>query len=256
MIFRDENFGIITVHDATGCPPPNCQNKCVILKTENGGLDWEQIEIEELSGILYHPQFDSEGNLYANLSLLYEQPVIVKSTDNGENWDTLFTSPELDIRLVTFSFKIFQDKIYASAKDGILVIDTDGQLVKAIGMEETSIWDLALIDEDNLVVAVSGKSIKSTNGGDTWETIHDQSARIIGFDSADKGLMLLQKSSCPTDVYQANDLIASTNNGGFNWSEAEETTTNLKLHFSNSQKMDDGIWYFMIGNELMKIKEN
>ena len=158
--------------------------------------------------------------------------------------------------MVTFSFKIFQDKIYASAKDGILVIDTDGQLIKTIDIDDTPIWDLALIDEDNLVVAVSTKAIKSTDGGDTWETIYDESARIIGFDSADKGLMLLQKSTCPTDVYQVNDLIASTNNGGLNWAEAEETTTNLRIHFSNSQKMDDGIWYFMIGNELMEIKEN
>lgn len=255
MIFRDENFGIITVHDVTGCPS-NCQNKCVILKTENGGLDWEEIEIEELRGKLYHPQFDTEGNLYATLSLLGEQPVIVKSTDKGENWDTLFSSPELDFRSITFSFKIFQDKIYASAKEGILVLDTDGQLTKVIDTEEETLWDLALIDEDNLVVAFSTKTIKSTNGGDTWETIHDQSARIIGFDSADKGLMLLRKSSCPMDNYQVNDLIASTNNGGLNWIDAEETTTNLRIHFSNSQKMDDGIWYFMIGNELMKIKEN
>ncbi len=36
MVFKDEHFGIITVHDVSGCPAPNCQDKCVILKTENG----------------------------------------------------------------------------------------------------------------------------------------------------------------------------------------------------------------------------
>lgn len=255
MIFRDENFGIITVHDITGCPPPNCQNKCVILKTENGGLGWEEVEIENLKGMLYHPQFDDEDNLYATL-YLNNQSVIVKSMNNGENWDTLFYSPELDI-ILPYSFEIFQDKIYASAKDErLLVISTDGQLTKAIAINDTHVWDLALIDEDNLVMAASEKVIKTTNGGDTWETIYDETARIIGFDSAEKGLMLLQKSSCPNDIYQVNDLIASTNNGGLNWGEAEETTTNLKLHFSNSQRMGNGIWYFMIGNELMEIKEN
>ena len=107
-----------------------------------------------------------------------------------------------------------------------------------------------------MIVVLSGKVIKSTDGGGTWETIYEKSARMIGFDSLDKGLMLLEKNSCPTDVYQVNDLIASTNNGGLSWIEAEETTTNLRINFSNSQKMDDGVWYMMIGNRLIQVKEN
>jgi photosystem II stability/assembly factor-like uncharacterized protein len=256
MLFKDENFGIITVHDVTGCPPPNCQNKCVILKTENGGMDWEEVEFQDLKGILYHPKFDSNGNLYANLKL-NDQSALMKSDDNGVNWDTLFNSAELDFNLVTYSFEIYENKIFISAKDGkILVVDTNGQLIKTIEIDNAPIWDVEIIDENNLIVVQSGKVIKSTNGGDTWETIYNESARMIGFDSVDKGLMLLEKSSCPTDVYQVNDLIASTNNGGFNWIEAEETTTNLRINFSNSQKMGDEIWYMMIGNKLIEIKEN
>lgn len=255
LLFKDENFGIITVQDVTGCPPPNCQDKCVILKTENGGMDWEEVEFEGLKGILYHPKFDSNGNLYAILKL-DDQSTLMKSVDNGTSWDTLFSSEDLDFYLATYSFEISGNKIFISAKDGrILVVDTNGQLIKTIDVENSPIWDVEIIDENNLIVVLSGKVIKSTNGGDTWETIYEESARMIGFDSVDKGLMLLEKSSCPTDVYQVNDLIASTNNGGFNWIEAEETATNLLSNFSNSQKMGDGIWHIMIGNELFKIKE-
>jgi photosystem II stability/assembly factor-like uncharacterized protein len=251
MIFKDENFGIITVHDVTGCPPPNCQNKSVILKTENGGLDWEEVEFEELKGVLYHPKFDSKGNLYA-----YLQSSIIKSTDNGETWDTLFSSPELDFALLTFSFELFEDRIYISAKDGkIVVINTHGELIKTIAINKSPIWDVEIIDENNLVIVVSGEVIKSTNGGETWTTIYDHSARMIGFDSTDKGLMILKKSTCPTDVYQVNDVIASTNNGGINWTEAKETTTDLRKNYVNSQKIRDGIWYIMIDNKLIEIKE-
>ena len=132
MVFKDKNFGIITVHDVTGCPPPNCQNKCVILKTENGGIHWEEIEFEDLKGILYHPQYDQEGNLYANL-YLNEQSTIMKSVDNGVNWDTLFSSAALGFRSVTYSFEIFEDKIFVSTKDGkISIVSTNGQLLKTI----------------------------------------------------------------------------------------------------------------------------
>ncbi len=255
MIFRDQDFGIISVHDVSGCPPPNRQNKCVLLKTENGGLDWETIAYEGLKGVLYHPKFDEEGNIYANLSFDGEY-TLMKSKDNGMTWDTLFSSPMINFSLLSFSFDLLGDQLFVSGEDGkILVVDTNGNLIKTIETGGTSIWDLELIDAENIIAVFSQKVMKSSNGGDTWETIYDETARMIGFDAPDKGLMFLQKSSCPTDTYQVNDLIAATNNGGIDWTEAEETTSNLKLEFSNSQKMMDGSWYFMLGNELFEISE-
>ncbi len=255
MVFKDENIGIITVHDVTGCPPPNCQNKCVILKTLDGGISWEEKEIEELKGILHHPQFDSEGNLYALLTLDNE-PTLMKSIDNGETWDSFFSSSEIGFELVTFSYKIFEDNFYISGKDGkIIVVGSKADLLKTIEIGSSTIWDLEIIDENNIIVVVSGKVIKSIDGGENWTTINNESARMIGFDSPEKGLMLLQKSFCPTDVYQVNDLIGSTTDGGINWIEAHETTTNLRADFQNSQKMAIGNWYIMIGNKLLDIKE-
>jgi photosystem II stability/assembly factor-like uncharacterized protein len=255
MIFKDENVGIITVHDVTGCPPPNCQNKSVILKTGDGGISWVEKQIEELKGILHHPQFDSIGNLYALLTLDNES-TLMKSTDNGETWESFFSSSELGFELVTFSYKIFEDNFYISGKDGkILVVGSNADLLKTIEIGSSTIWDLEIIDENNIIVVVSGKVIKSIDGGENWTTIYSESARIIGFDSPEKGLMLLQKSSCPTDVYQVNDLIGLTNDGGLNWIEAEETTTNLHINFQNSQKVTNGNWYIMIGNKLLNIRE-
>ena len=255
MVFKDENIGIVTVHDVTGCPPPNCLNKCVILRTEDGGENWVELEVEDLKGILYHPKYDNDGNLYAFLTL-DENAALVKSTDDGQTWEELFSSQDLGFSLVTFSYELFENTFYISGKDGkLLVVKSNGDLLKTIEIGSTSIWDMEIIDENNFIVALSGEVIKSSDGGETWELINTESARIIGFESADKGLMLLNKSSCPTDVYQVNDLIASTNNGGQSWIEAEETTTNMRSNFQNSQQMADGYWYIMIGNKLMEIKE-
>ena len=255
MVFKDENTGIVTVHDVTGCPPPNCLNKCIILRTEDGGENWVEHEIEELKGILYHPQYGNDGNLYALLTL-DETAALMKSSDDGLTWEELFSSEELGFSLVTFSYKLFGNVFYISGKDGkLFIVNNNGDLLKTIEIGRTSIWDLEVVDENNLIVTLSGEVIKSTDGGETWETIYNESARMIGFESADKGLMLLNKSFCPTDVYQANDLIASTNDGGQSWIEAEETTTNMRSNFQNSQQMADGNWYIMIGNKLMEIKE-
>ncbi len=255
MVFKNENVGIITVQDATGCPPPNCENKCVILKTVDGGISWVEKEMKDLKGILYHPQFDSYGNLYALLTL-DTVSILMKSTDDGETWKEFFSSTELGFSLVTYSYKQFENKFYLSGKNGkIFVVNNNGDLLKTIEIEGSGIWDLEIIDDYNLIAVVSGKVLKSIDGGENWKTIYNKSARMIGFDSPQKGLMFLQKSICPNDGYQENDLIGSTTDGGLNWIEADETTTNLHVNFQFSQKRKDGIWYLMIKNKLLEIKE-
>ncbi len=255
MVFKDENTGVITVHDLTGCPPPNCLNKCVILRTEDGGENWVEHEIEELKGVLYHPQYGNDGNLYGLLTL-DETAALMKSSDDGLSWEELFSSEDLGFSLVKFSYELFGNLFFIPGRDGkLFVINNNGDLLKTIEIGSKNIWDLEVIDENNIIATLSEKVIKSTDGGETWETIYDKSARLIGFESTDKGLVLLNKSSCPTDVYQVNDLIAVTNNGGKDWIEGEETTTNLLSNFQNSQKMANGNWYIMIGNKSMEIKE-
>lgn len=265
MIFKNENLGVITVHDTEGCPPPNCKDKCVILKTEDGGITWEEKEFEYLKGIFYHPKYDSKGNLYANLSYFNSnvspsetKTTLMKSMDDGETWDAFFDSDELDISLITYSLEIFDDKIFVSAKDDrIMVINADGKLINTLEIENSRIYDLELINEDNLVVVTSTSVIKSTNGGETWQTIHQGGARMVGFNSVNKGLMLLSKSICNDfDVFYPDDIIAATNNSGIEWSEPAEGATSLRSQFSNSQKMNDGSWYIMIGKKLLEIKEN
>lgn len=264
MVFKDENYGIIAVHDTEGCPPPNCKHKCVILITEDGGITWQEKEVEDLKGTFYHPQYDTEGNLYANLSFLNSnvspvesQTTLMKSTDDGLTWETFFSSADLDISLLTYSLKILNNKIFVSAKDNkILVIDKDGTLIKTIEINNLPIWDVELIDEDNFVVVTSTGVLKSINGGETWETIHNGSARMIGFDSVDKGLMLLTKSICADyDVFYPDDIIAATNNGGIEWIEPEEGATSLKNIFSYSQKIGDS-WYIIFGKQLLEIEDN
>jgi len=255
MAFRDENYGLISVYDVTGCPN-NCADKCAALKTENGGNSWVIIEYPNLLGYLHHLQFDEAGQLYATLSY-GTQTSIVHSDDGGATFNTLYQAPDLVFAISTFSFQLYQDKIYASGTGGsILVINKNGDLLKTIQAPLSTIWDLKVIDEDNLVVAFTGAVLKTTDGGNSWQSIFDGSARLIDFSTPEKGLILKSKSYCPSDIYQANDLFAATNDGGKNWIEPDETTTNLAIFFSNSQKIAAGRYMMFFREKLLELKEN
>jgi photosystem II stability/assembly factor-like uncharacterized protein len=255
MVFKDENFGFITVLEDPACILPDCISKCTILKTENGGLDWVQVEYEDLNGYLIHPKYDDKGNLFATFSM-NGQSTILKSTDNALSWHTHFDSVSI-LPGLYFSFDFFEDKIYAKAGHGkILVIDSEGQLIKTMESGNSSIYEVEILDENNIIVTMFEKVVKTSDGGDTWQTIHDQGARMIGFDSPEKGLILMQKNSCQTDDYYVNDLFATSDNGGLNWKEAEKPTTRLRVRFTKSQKMGDGAWFIMLGSTLMELREN
>ena len=255
--FKDENVGFISVHDVTGCPPPNCLNKTVVLKTQDGGTTWSRLVYENLKGSLYHLTYDEKGNLYAATFLLdeqgNEQVSIVVSEDDGESWKVLYDSPELSFRLVTFSFTLFGDQIYASGRNGkIVVIDKDGTYLETLQTPFDNIRDLEIVDNSTFIVAAD-EALRSTDGGKSWTTIYPESARIIGFTSADEGLMLFRKSVCPTDVYQVNDVIAATGDGGASWREGPKVT-NLRASFVNSEKISDGTYRVMIGKRLFNFK--
>ncbi len=252
MEFKDENIGVITILDVTGCPSPNCQHKCVVLKTVDGGLSWKEIEVENLKGALYQPRFDSDGNLYAFLAF-ENQSKLMKSTDDGETWSELM---EGQVFNSIYRYRLFDDNFYIPLNDGkILIVDTNGNILKTIETGVSKILDVKIFDNDNLMVTNYDEIIKTTDGGEAWETMYSGYAKIIGFDSPNNGIIMLKQSSCPEDVVHVNDLIAVTNDGGESWVFADEATTNLSSNFRNSQKMADGNWYFMVKNQLFTILE-
>ncbi len=257
--FKNEQSGIITVHDVTGCPPPGCLEKCVFYKTVDGGITWAKVELEQYKGMLYHPQFDKDGNLFAYLYRIDSQAAIVKSSDNGSTWNTFFTSPELGFSLATFSFEISGDKIYTlTRQDEVLVLSKDGTLLKTIPLGGTSgIWDFEIIDENNLVAVKGTEAIKTSDGGLSWVKIYDRASRIIGFDTPSEGLMFLNKNYCGSEgAYTQNDYLAYTSNGGRDWAQPANTTHHLVSGFIGSQKMGENFWYVIMGNKLISLKSH
>lgn len=254
MAFKDSNLGIISVNDTTGCPAPNCANKCVILKTTNGGASWSEFEIPNLKGVLHGLQFDEAGKLIAVLKLA-ENSKIVASDDAGETWQVLFQSPEFGIN--TKNFQIVQDKIYVAGSPGqILVVDKNGVLSKKIYFTHASSFSFHIIDADNIVYSDFWGLFKSKNGGATWDKISEENGRLIDFPTADKGIQLLYKNSCTMgNIYLADNALAITKDGGASWIEAAVPTTNLGLSFFGSQKLAAGKYRLLFWNKLYALTE-
>ncbi|MEM7372422.1 MAG: hypothetical protein AAF587_27630 [Bacteroidota bacterium] len=248
MAFRDAQFGLII-----GSQQNVYQNNT--LRTTDGGKSWERLTHENLPGLLYHLQFDKDGNIYAYLTD-HQAYKLVKSTDNGESWHTLFDSPDLEFKQVTFGYRLVDEHLYISGKEGkLLKINTNGDLLEVLETGVAFFQDVYVIDEDNLIVTGSHQAMKSSDGGKSWTIIHDRSSKVVGYTSSQNGLLILNLSHCPTDVGPANDLFASTNDGGISW-DMEEVSTNLLILSSNSQPYSDRTFWMIIDHQLLEISMN
>lgn len=243
MFFLNDNIGFITFYGSNGN----------LLKTTDGGENWDKLSYNDLTGVMYHLQKDKENNIYSIISNINSNTFLLKSSDTTKTWQVINDSPDLGFDLVTFSFKVYDENIYISGQNKeILITDLEGNLKRTIQTGIGSIWDFEVTDGDNIVITGTSKTIKSSDGGKNWINIYDKSARLIDFRNSDEGLMILNKSYCPSDVYQSNDVIAFTNDGGINWIESNPAT-NLKSNYSDHIVLSSGKYLILIDNSIYEL---
>ncbi|PHN07982.1 hypothetical protein CRP01_04300 [Flavilitoribacter nigricans DSM 23189 = NBRC 102662] len=187
-----------------------------------------------------------------------DQSVVLRSENDGGHWETLLYVSELDNSQSYYTLKSFRNELWLCGREGrILVIDQSGNLLRQLETGALYFRDLEFIDEDNLILEASRKILRSEDGGRSWEVIYGESGgQVIGFDNPDNGLMIQTRNSCPVDYAHSNDLIASTRNGGVDWQGPEETTTNFRYQYVQSQRLEAGRYLLLLRNELLEIREN
>jgi photosystem II stability/assembly factor-like uncharacterized protein len=252
MIFFDGSAGIITLEDPQGCPP-NCPEQCIMLRTQDGGEHWEEYVVPNLTGSFSHLQLDSQGKVYAFLKDQFTSTLMF-SDDQGLTWNTFVasTSFELDDELL----KIVNDRIYVLDRNQVmLVLNIDGAPTKAVQTGGIFPRDLEVIDNDHFIIAGINGITRSNDGGETWETIFDRHARLIGFSSFDHGLVILNKCNCPQGYFPANEVIASTFDGGQTWIESP-ANMNILQHYVLSEQIGFDRFLIMIGDWVYELKSS
>ncbi len=252
MIFKDSNHGIITLQGSLACGG-NCDDKCSLIKTSDGGLNWEYYEVPNLQGSIIKLQSDSTGNLFGLIHHGFTS-TLVRSSDFGDTWDTVHISDMSDID--NWILEIHDEKIYVTDDDNnIHILDTNGLVLKVINTLPVHILHLEVIDDKHFIATGYNQIIRTEDGGETWETIYNRKARMIGFTDPDRGLMILNKLNCPSEYAGDLDVIASTDDGGITWTESA-LTSNLAQHLINSQRIENDRYLLIIDLILYELKKN
>ena len=253
MIFFDKNSGIITLENKFSCPP-NCPEVCITLRTQDGGENWEEYIVPNLDGTLKNLQLDSLGNVYAfHSNANNANSTLMKSFDQGLTWQPLEEAQMRD--LYPGFLKIINDQIYVMDVNQILlVLDTNGNLIKLMNTGGVSPTELEIFEKDHLILSSPYEIIRSDNGGETWETIHENPCRIVGFTSANNGIAIFSKYNCPQEYYSAEDVLAITEDGGQSWVESEYGS-DILWDFVASKRVGSDRYLIFIGDLVYELKK-
>lgn len=154
--FVGENTGYIAGEDPA-----------VVLKTEDGGLTWEDVIISALSGDFSDIFFITE-----NVGIATGQYGVYSTTDGGINWVSAqsgwFNQSGYQISMVT------EERGWIAGYNSRIAVTNDGGInfSQQDGGTENQFCDVHFMDENNgMVVGINNAIMKTTNAGGTWEVV-------------------------------------------------------------------------------------
>lgn len=219
LFFIDENIGFAM--EAGPLTSDSIDPKmCHINRTMDGGGSWDEISLINCFSFTKFV-LDSEDNLYTLSRSSYGSSVL-KSSDLGEHWDTIFT---ISGYYPLTEIDIFNNQIYLIGKlPQMYILDTNGQVMRTPAFPGNLISNkLYILDQDTYIfeeiTSHSQPFLHHTiNGGQTWNELSEHSSILLDYKSSDEFIIYSRyekKSKMNSDWYS---LIQVTDDGGQSYS--------------------------------------
>ncbi|GAB4287459.1 MAG: hypothetical protein Kow0068_13220 [Marinilabiliales bacterium] len=192
----------------------------LIYKTTNGGQNWSVVFTDTAnSQKIYDINFPTSNTGYA----ISDSGRVFKTTDGGINWqysNTGFTKRPYCIDCSS------PNHCVAILSDSSIIKTNDGGISWSLSyLCNDWIWDIDLVD-NNIGYVVGLKTLKTTDGGDSWITLNNDINGFVDFISPDTGFAL------------TTDTLRITTDGGLSWS-AKEIPVNSSYSPSRGLKAFD-----------------
>lgn len=170
---------------------------------------------------------------------------ILKTTDAGQNWETISISDQMGIHYFDFVNESLGWATGSGDNQAIILKSTNGGNDWTVKYKSPNIWFGIIygIDDKNALATASNKVLKTTDGGTSWKDISYDTSGIyyygsIWFPNPDTGII----AGSYFDGITQRAAIFRTDNGGTTWD-----TTIIKDFYNifNFQIMNDSTAFFM-----------
>ncbi|MEM7373792.1 MAG: hypothetical protein AAF587_34535 [Bacteroidota bacterium] len=248
--FRDEMFGVLAVGI----------NEIAI--TQNGGFDWQLTQFDGVEGITQSIIMDESDYIFVAIhDYLQRKSTILGSTDGGANWKNLFVHETQR----PLSIKKTSETLILYGGFEVFTISFTGRLLQEVKLSSPS-DDLYIINEEEWVrLALEGGLYVTRDAGQNWEKIAEsqgsygisglEGGKIIGFESADKGLFISPVGFCPDEEHGVEECVIFFIDAKEGICEHSETAYRTNSYMLHSQWMGDGKWYMVVGEHLFALEE-
>jgi len=198
-------------------------------KTTNGGADWTELPVTIGEGGIFDLAFiDSQTGVGCGLNADWTESSFIKTTDGGNNWSEVSTTATELMNPTSISFPS-QNIGYISGHDGawsksLLIKTTDGGTTWTVKKSDFPISNSFCFADNSVgyVVGDGGYISKTTNGGDTWNTLTSSTTKnlqSVSFYSSNLGV-----------VCGSEGTVIKTTDGGNSWSDISTGNTSKTLY--------------------------
>lgn len=196
-----------------------------ILKTTDGGQSWDVISFPE-SDSFYSVAWAGENTVYIAGTM-----GVFRSFDAGLNWENLNQSTTRN-GFTTAAYYGENTILAFSNASSIIRSEDNGYSWDELPPPSTGYYPYRnaceVNNEEIFVITLSGKILKTIDGGDSWE--------IIDPGIVAQGIDIIFQDSQTGFVSLADGNIYRTTDGGQNWSSVYSGTYNImKIRFFDSQ---------------------